>query len=264
MRNVFTILTGILFLAAFTAEPANAQIRIGGRNLDTKKLIQAGSDAAKAITLSDADIANLSHQAVAEMDRQNPVAPENSPYAVRLKKLTGNIKEIDGMPLNFKVYEVKEVNAFACGDGSIRIFAGLMDLMDDGELIAVIGHEIGHVAHTDTKDAMKNAYLASAARNAMGMAGGKLGELSQSQLGDILTAFTSAQFSQKQEFAADDYGYDFAVQQGYSPFSMANSLDKLVKMAQGSQSSLIQRMFASHPDSEKRAARVRAKAGQHK
>lgn len=264
MRNIFTILAGILFLTALPAEPAGAQIKIGGRNLDTKKLLQAGSDAAKAITLSDADIASLSQQAVTEMDRQNPVAPENSPYAVRLQKLTSNIKEINGIPLNFKVYEVKEVNAFACGDGSIRVFAGLMDLMDDGELIAVIGHEIGHVAHTDTKDAMKNAYLASAARNAMGMAGGKLGALSQSQLGDILTAFTSAQFSQKQEFAADDYGYDFAVQQGYSPFSMANSLDKLVQMSQGSQSSLIQKMFSSHPDSEKRAARVRAKAEQHK
>lgn len=168
------------------------------------------------------------------------------------------------MPLNFKAYEVKEVNAFACGDGSIRVFAGLMDLMDDGELIAVIGQEIGHVAHTDTKDAMKNAYLAAAARGALGMAGGKLGQLSQSQLGDILTAFTSARFSQKQEFEADDYGYDFAIQQGYSPFSMANSLEKLVKISQGSQSSLRQRMFASHPDSEKRAARLRAKAGLHK
>ena len=39
-----------------------------------------------------------------------------------------------------------------------------MDLMDDDELMSIIGHEIGHVVHADTKHAMKNAYLASAAR----------------------------------------------------------------------------------------------------
>ena len=49
------------------------------------------------------------------------------------------------MKLNYKVYEVVDINAFACGDGSIRVFSALMDLMDDDELMAVIGHEIGHV-----------------------------------------------------------------------------------------------------------------------
>ena len=52
-----------------------------------------------------------------------------------------------------------DVNAFACGDGSIRVFSSLMDLMDDDQLMAIIGHEIGHVVHADVKHAMKNAYL---------------------------------------------------------------------------------------------------------
>jgi putative metalloprotease len=34
-----------------------------------------------------------------------------------------------------------------------------MDIMTDNELLAVIGHEIGHVKNQDTKDAMKSAYL---------------------------------------------------------------------------------------------------------
>ena len=34
-----------------------------------------------------------------------------------------------------------------------------MKIMDDDEVFAVIGHEIGHVVHSDSKDAMKNAYL---------------------------------------------------------------------------------------------------------
>ena len=36
-----------------------------------------------------------------------------------------------------------------------------MDVMTDEEVMAVVGHEIGHVVHTESKDAMKNAYLRS-------------------------------------------------------------------------------------------------------
>ena len=52
--------------------------------------------------------------------------------------------DVDGIPLNFKVYDVIDVNAFACPDGSVRVFSSLMDIMDDDELLGVIGHEIGH------------------------------------------------------------------------------------------------------------------------
>jgi putative metalloprotease len=30
-------------------------------------------------------------------------------------------------------------------DGSIRIYSGLMEMMDEGELLFVLGHEMGHV-----------------------------------------------------------------------------------------------------------------------
>lgn len=164
---------------------------IGGRKLNTGKLLEAGKDVAKAVTLSDKDIAQLSREAVEWMDANNPIADETTEYGARLKRLTEGITEINGLPLNFKVYHVVDVNAFACGDGSIRVFSALMDLMDDDELMAIIGHEIGHVVHADVKHAMKNAYLSSAARNAAGAAeGSTLAKLSDSQLGEVVTAFT--------------------------------------------------------------------------
>ena len=130
--------------------------------------------------------------------------------------------------------------------------------------MAIIGHEIGHVVHADVKHAMKNAYLASAARNAAGAAeGSTLAKLSESQLGDLVTAFTDAQFSQKQEYAADEYGFQFCVQHGFSPYGMADGLNKLVELSKGEKASVVQKMFSSHPDSEKRAARVRQMADEY-
>ncbi len=68
----------------------------------------------------------------------------------------------------------------------------------------------------------------------------------------MVTAFTDAQFSQKQEYAADEYGFKFCVDHGFSPHGMAESLEKLVELSQGAKASTVQKMFSSHPDSEKR------------
>ena len=72
-----------------------------------------------------------------------------------------------------------------------------------------------------------------------------------------MTAFTGAQFSQKQEYEADEYGFEFSVKNGFSPYGMGN---KLVELSKGAKSSTVQKMFSSHPDSEKRAARMKEKA----
>lgn len=260
MKKLLILISAAL-VAAACPTTASAQFKIGGKKVDAGKLLNAGKDVAKAVTLSDADIARLSRESVEWMDANNPVAADTTTYGARLKRLTAGITDAEGLPLNFKVYLVSDVNAFACGDGSIRVFAALMDLMDDDELMAIIGHEIGHVVHADTKHAMKNAYLASAARNAAGAAeGSTLAKLSESQLGEVVTAFTDARFSQKQEFEADEYGFQFSVKHGFSPYAMANSLNKLVELSKGAKASVVQKMFSSHPDSEKRAARMKERA----
>lgn len=254
----------LFFIALCTiAFTANAQIKIGGKSLNTKKLVETASDVATAITLSDADVAALCKESVDWMDTHNKVSDDDSPYTQRLNKLTENLKEVNGIKLNFKVYEVIDVNAFACGDGSIRVFSSLMDIMDDDELLAIIGHEIGHIAGTDTKDAIKRAYLASAAAKAAGSAGGTIEKLTESQLGEITKSFMNAKFSQKQEYAADEYGFKVCVENGYSPYGMANALNKLVELSNGEKASVIQQMFSSHPDSEKRAARMKEKADKY-
>lgn len=219
-------------------------------------LASAATKAMTAASISDEQIIQLSAQSVAQMDRQNTV--DTGAYSQRLSKLLSGV-QVDGLPLNFKVYKTQEVNAFACADGSIRVYSGLMDVMEDGELMAIIGHEIGHVVHQDSKNSMKKAYLASAARDLIGSAG-SVGAISSAVLGDISEAFVQAKFSQKQEFAADEYGYEFSIRNNQSPYSMATALEKLVNMSQGQKASAVAQMFSSHPDSALRAEKVRKKA----
>ena len=104
--------------------------------------------------------------------------------------------------------------------------------------------------------------MAYAARIALGSTGSVLGSLSTSVLGDIAQSYLNAQYSQKQEFAADENGFKFSIEQGYSPYSMYNSLVKLMKIngEAGSKPSGAMAAFSSHPATEERAARMKAAA----
>ncbi len=228
-------------------------------NWDYGHLASAGMKAATAASITDEQVAELCRQSVAYTDSQTPMA--DAKYQQRLQKLMGGVGAVEGKPLNFKVYRSNEVNACAYGDGSVRVNSALMDLMDDDELFAVIGHELGHVANKDSMKAMKRAYLGSAAREAIYAAGG-YGQLAGTVLGDISEAYVNAQFSQSQESKADEYGFQFSVANGRDPYGMARSLEKLNNLAGGTQSSTLAKMFSSHPDSAKRAAKMRKKADQ--
>ena len=48
-----------MVLVAGVSLNASAQFKIGGKSINTKKLVNAASDAAKAVTLSDEDVAAM-------------------------------------------------------------------------------------------------------------------------------------------------------------------------------------------------------------
>lgn len=225
-----------------------------------KKAIGAVSKTAQALTLSDAQMAAYVKQSVDWMDNNNPVLPEDNEYTKRLRRLTANVKDADGIPLNFKVYDVSDINAFACPDGSVRVFSSLMDIMNDDELMGVIGHEIGHVIKRHSKNAMKHELLTGALKDAVGAASDKVATLTESQLGAISQSLINAKYSQKQENEADVCGYDFLVANGLNPWGMAMAFEKLSSSESGSLSSPIQKMFSSHPDTQKRIKKMSEKA----
>lgn len=246
---------GLLLLSAFIGAPTevNAQFNLG-------KAVKAVSKTAQALTLTDEQMAAYVKQSVDWMDNNNPVLPEDNDYVKRLRRLTANVKDADGIPLNFKVYDVIDVNAFACPDGSVRVFSSLMDIMTDEELMGVIGHEIGHVIKRHSKNAMKQELLTGALKDAAGAANNKVAQLTDSQLGAISESLINAKYSQKQETEADECGYDFLVQNGLNPWGMAMAFEKLSGTESGAKASTIQKMFSSHPDTQKRIKRMSERA----
>lgn len=214
--------------------------------------------------LTDNKIAEYSRASVAQLDAQNKIAPAESEYTQRLTRLTRGITSVGNKPLNFKVYITNEVNAFACPDGSVRVYSGLMDVMNDEELLGILGHEIGHVAK---KHSLKHARQELANKILLGAIGstGKIpAMLTGSQLGQLGEQFMSSKYSQKQEKEADDYGYKFLKDAGLNPWGMITSLEKIQKMEGGANASYFQKMFSSHPETADRIKRLEKQAAKDK
>lgn len=253
-ETVLKVAIALLCLAGTT--PAMAQFNL-------KKAISGAAKAVKAATLTDEQMAAYVKEYIDWMDKHNPVCADDNPYTVRLKKLTEGLTDADGIPLNFKVYYVIDVNAFACADGSIRVFSSLMDIMSDEELLGVIGHEVGHIAHRDSKDGFRTALLTSALKDGIASQGGKAASLTESQLGELGEALVNARYSQKQEREADDYGYEFLKKAGKSPWSMALSFQRLKNMqdeAGAQKNNKLNQLFSTHPDLETRIKRMEERA----
>lgn len=249
------LLIAALFASCFTL--ANAQF---GKLKDSKILKSAGK-AVEAFTLTDQQMAEYVKEYTEWLDANNPLCSVNDSdpgmkaVAERLEKIIASAPQIKEMNLDIKAYYVVDVNAFACPDGTIRIFAGLMELMSDDEILGIIGHEIGHIVNKDSKEAFKKSLLTSAVKDAVAASSDKVAALTDSQLGDLAESFTGAQFSQKAEYAADKYGYDLLKNAGKDPRAMASALRVLVKLQEeaGSKTSKFNQLFSSHPESAKRA-----------
>ncbi len=211
-----------------------------------------------AVLVTDDQIIEFSRAGVAEQDQKHQVAAAQSPYHRRLMAITQHKTLIDGHQLNYKVYLSDTINAFAAPDGSIRVFSGLMDHLNDDELAFVIGHEIGHVVRGHSQQQFRAASLTSGGRRLLGVASqGALRDYATSDLGQFVELMIRGQFSQAHEHEADDYGLQMLRRFNRPPTAAASALDTLASFSQST--SMIEQMIASHPEPRQRAARIRAR-----
>lgn len=260
MKKVFFTFLSAAFLAG-------SMLLTGCGSVSSTSLNNVLNTGLQALSLGDEELVAYSKQAVAQMDAEAQVAPSTNAYAKRLAKLTNGLTTVDDKTLNFKVYITNEVNAFACPDGSVRVYSGIMDMMSDDELLGIVGHEIGHVAMKHSLNSMKQAMISSALLDAIGSTSAKAATLTKSQLGQLGEAYLSSSYSRKQENEADDFGYEFLKGAGKNPWAMAMAFEKMQQLEQTASSSnsdiigsYLNSMFSDHPATADRIKRMTERA----
>jgi putative metalloprotease len=224
----------------------------GCENADIMTATDAGLDAVKALTLSDEDVQKIAAKSAQYSDEKNTMASPESKYAKRLNGLVDRQFQDGTMKFNYGVYISPQVNAFAMANGTIRVYSGLMDMLDDGELRFVIGHEMGHVMKNHIRKKIQLAYAASAVRKGIASQSNAAGDIARSLFGGLAETLMNAQFSQLEEKEADDYGLGFLKRKKFETKDAVSALKKIAKLGKDHS------FLSSHPDPDKRAERLQA------
>ncbi|EQA35472.1 peptidase, M48 family [Leptospira inadai serovar Lyme str. 10] len=168
-----------------------------------------------------------------------------------IAKLTiGNKK---GFNYRILIMETSQANAFAMPGGILFVTSGLLtSVKSEAELVAVLGHEIGHVELSHCMDGVRFELLSR-----------KIGSATLGELADIATGILlRPSFSKNQESESDEYGYKILLREGYDPFAMGRMFQRLKESSGGTegQESPIGEYFMTHPYLDLRSEKFREKA----
>lgn len=168
------------------------------------------------------------------------------------------------MPYSFRAVNAAYINAYAFPGGSIAATRGiLVEMENEAELAALLGHEIGHVnARHSAQQASKSllaSIFVSGASLASSVAGlGAASDLVQG-VGKLGAGALLARYSRDNEREADALGMEYLTRAGYSPEGMVGLMRMLQKNGR-SRASAIEMMFATHPMSDERLTNVQTAA----
>lgn len=146
----------------------------------------------------------------------------------------------------------RTVNAFALPGGPIFITEGLLRaLRTEGEVAAVLGHEIGHVIARHSSERLAKQQLTQGLLGALVVG---TGDYTTAQIGQVVGGMINMKYGREDELEADALGIRIVAEAGYDPRSMVGVMEALAKASGGSRQP---EFVSTHPAPENRSARIR-------
>ena len=190
------------------------------------------------------------------------IDPQLQSYVSEVGQKLAAVSARTGLPYEFVVLNNPVPNAWALPGGKIAINTGLLvELEDEAQLAAVLGHEIVHAAARHGASQMSRNVLFNVGTQVAGIASqqagyGSLGGVA-AQLG---SAAWMARYGRDDELESDAYGMEYMAAAGYDPQAAVELQETFVRLSEGREPDFVSGLFASHPPSRERVARNREKA----
>lgn len=147
------------------------------------------------------------------------------------------------------VIKDKTVNAWCMPGGKIAVYTGIIDSLklSDGELAAILGHEIAHALREHSRERASSDMLLGAGLTIISAVTG-LGDLGNTAL-NLAAQYTIAMpFSRSHESEADIIGLELMARAGYNPNSAVNVWRKMNQLDENS----IPEILSTHPSHDTR------------
>lgn len=182
------------------------------------------------------------------------VNPDLGLYVNSVGQKLAAVSDRSGLPYEFVVLNNSVPNAWALPGGKIAINRGLLvELEDEAQLAAVLGHEVVHVAAKHSVNQMQQAQLTGALVlvTAVAAKDSKYGT-GAALLAAGGAAVWQSKYSQHHELQSDEVGMKYMAKAGYDPYAAIDLQETFVRLSEGRDSNWLNGLFASHPPSQKR------------
>jgi predicted Zn-dependent protease len=200
----------------------------------------------------------LGYKSAPQMAQQMGGLSQNAKAGARVKRVgealvARSLASKSGYKYSFHVLaDARTVNAFALPGGPIFITEGLLrQLKTEGELAAVLGHEIGHVIARHSSERLAKQQLTQGLVSAVVLG---TGDYSTAQIGQMVGGMINMKYGREDEIESDRLGLRVMAEAGYDPRAMIRVMEVLAQASGGSRQP---EFMSTHPAPENRAARIR-------
>ncbi|MGB2997939.1 MAG: M48 family metallopeptidase [Phycisphaerae bacterium] len=227
------------------------------------QLVPTTGERAFIVLTWDQEIA-LGREAAPELEKEFGGSLDNLPVQAYVRTVGQRVAvsakhpNLPELPYQFTVLDSEVVNAFALPGGPVYVTRGLLEnLKTEGQLAAVLGHEITHINSRHGSQQISRqmgiqVLLAAAAAAAGRSEKGAQMATQAEDLAKVVVGLINLKYSRGMESEADRFGLDYLAASGYDPREMMNLLNVFVSMA-GSRPPEI---LSTHPNPENRLGAV--------
>jgi beta-barrel assembly-enhancing protease len=188
--------------------------------------------------------------------------PELSRYVNSVGQKLAKVSDRPNLPYEFVVLNNSVPNAWALPGGKIAVNRGLLlELNNEAELAAVLGHEIVHAAARHGAKSMERGMMLNVGIMGLGIA--TSGEDSADLIvgaAALGSQLVNQKYGRDAELESDFYGMKYMAKAGYDPAAAIKLQETFVRLSSGRQSNWLEGLFASHPPSQERVNANKATA----
>ena len=209
------------------------------------------------VFVSEADEIRMGEQAYLPSQQSQggvyDVDPALTAYVERVGRKLVAVSDRD-LPYEFVVLNNSVPNAWAMPGGKMAINRGLLvELENEAELAAVLGHEIVHAAARHSAQQMTRGTFSQVlvAATAIAVGDSDYGALATGSAG-LGAQLINSTCGRGAELESDLYGMRYMSAAGYDPQGAVTLQETFVRLSEGGQQDWLSGLFASHPPSQAR------------
>lgn len=246
----------LLFGALFFLTSCASSTKSGEVGMDRKQLLLVSDPRVLSMAARSYDQTKEEAAQRDQLDKNPEEVRRVTAVMMRLIPQTETFREgASQWPWEVHVITSPDLNAYCLPGGKIIFYSGIIEKMHltDGEIAAIMGHEISHALREHGRERMSEELLEQIGIEAL-VASGRLDDKYAGAANTVTSVMISLPHSRRQETEADEMGLELMARAGYNPEEALNLWRKMAAMGGSKPPELL----SDHPADEARLEKLQS------